>query len=71
MQDGKYHDALGFDTVEDGVRKPRNNSATHFPVDMRVYLREPLDIVERKFDHRKKLLAKAGTLPFVKCVAAS
>jgi hypothetical protein len=68
MQDPKHHNTLGFHVVEDCIRKPGDDSATHLPVHTRVHLGELLDIVERKIDSREKLLAKADSLAFVKCV---
>ncbi len=65
VQDCEYHNALGFDSVEDSVGKPRDNCTTHFPVDTREDVRKTLYGVKRGADGRKKLFTKAIMLPVV------
>ena len=65
MYDREYHDALGFDTVENRIRKPRDNGTANLPVDTREDIWETFDGVECSVDGRKKILAKAITLPAV------
>jgi len=65
MYDREYHDALGFDTIEHRMGKPRDNSTANLPVDAREDVWETLDGVECGVDGRKKFFAKAITLPVV------
>ena len=65
VQDCEYHNALGFDAVEDSVRKPGDNCTTHLPVDTREDVRITLYGVERGADGRKKLFTKAMMLSVV------
>lgn len=65
MQDGEYDHALGFRTVEDGVREARNESAAHLAVHTRKHFWIALDGVEDRINGGKKLTAKAFGLFFV------
>ena len=65
MQDREYHDALGFDTVENGVWKPGEDCTTHLPVDTRENLRVVLYGIEYSVYGCKKFFAKTVTLPVV------
>ena len=48
MQDCEYRNALGFDAVEDGVGKPRDNCTTHLPVDTREDVGKTLYVSARR-----------------------
>ena len=65
MYDCEYHDALGFDAVENCVGKPRDNCTAYLSVNTREDVGATLNGIECGVDGRKKLFAKAITLPVV------
>ena len=62
MQDCKYHDTLGFDAIEDGKGKPRENCTANLPVHKCENFRILLYGIEYAVDGSKKLVAKTVTL---------
>lgn len=62
MQDREHHNALGFDAVEDSVRKARNDCTTHLPMDACKDFWKTLYGVKGGIDFRKKFFARAISL---------
>jgi len=49
--------ALGFGSIENGIREARHERATYLTVDLRKHLRIALDGIEDGIDSSKKALA--------------
>jgi len=57
MQHRQDNHALGFGSIEDGIREARHERATYFTVDLRKHLRIALDGIEYRIDSGKKAFA--------------
>ena len=67
MQYPEDDDAIGFDAVEDRVRKLRNDGAPHIPMDFCEHPGIAFDGIEGRVDGAKKPFTELFDLLFVVC----